>query len=77
VGEPLAHNALNYGEVITAERDNSFWTISTVENFEHTKAKNGILRPDVLIPFVASEYMNGGDPVLEKCLQFINNSSNK
>jgi len=77
VGEPLAHNALNYGEVITAERDNSFWTISTVENFEHTKAKNGILRPDVFIPFVASEYMKGGDPVLEKCLQFINKSSNK
>jgi len=71
VGEPLAHNALNYGEVITAERDNSFWTISTVENFEYTKAENGILRPDISIPFVAAEYMKGGDPVLEKLLKMI------
>ena len=71
VGEPLAHNALNYGEIITAERDNSFWTISTVEMFEYTKAENGILKPDISIPFVAKEYMEGGDPVLEKCLEYI------
>lgn len=77
VGEPLAHNALNYGEVITAERDNSFWTISTVENFENTKAVDGILIPDISIPFVASEYIKGGDPVLEKCLKYIDNSTNK
>ena len=72
VGESLAHNALNYGEIITAERDNSFWTISTVENLEYTKAENGILRPDISIPFVAKEYMEGGDPILEKCLEYIN-----
>lgn len=77
VGEPLAHNALNYGEVITAERDNSFWTISTVENFEYTKASDGILRPDILIPFVAREYMKGGDPILEKCLEHISNQREK
>jgi C-terminal processing protease CtpA/Prc len=77
VGEPLAHNALNYGEVITAERDNSFWTISTVENFEYSNTENGILKPDISIPFIASEYMNGGDPVLEKCLEYINNSTHK
>jgi C-terminal processing protease CtpA/Prc len=71
VGEPLAHNALNYGETITAERDNSFWTISTVEYLEYTNAENGILKPDIAIPFVASEYMKGGDPVLEHCLELI------
>jgi hypothetical protein len=71
VGEPLAHNALKYGETITAERDNSFWTISTVEYLEHTRAVNGILNPDIAIPYVAKEYMNGGDPVMEKCIEFI------
>ena len=77
VGEPLAHNALSYGEIIIAERDNSFWAISTVENFEYTNAENGIVNPDISIPFVASEYMDGGDPVLEKCLEYINNSTDK
>jgi len=77
VGEPLAHNALNYGEVITAERDNSFWAISTVENFEYTKAENGIIKPDISIPFVASKYMNGKDPVLEECLEYIINNTDK
>lgn len=74
VGEPLAHNALNYGEVITAERDNSFWTISTIENFQYTNAENGVLKPNISIPFVASEYMKGGDPVLEKCMEYIKNN---
>ena len=76
VGESLAHNALNYGETFIAERDNSFWTISTVENFEYTKAEGGILNPDISIPFVASEYMKGGDPVLEKCMEYIKNHTN-
>ncbi|NOU62300.1 S41 family peptidase [Marinifilum caeruleilacunae] len=75
VGEPLAHNALNYGEVITAERGNSFWTISTVQNFEYTNAEDGILKPDIEIPFIAREYMNGGDPVLEKCIELINSNT--
>lgn len=71
IGEPLAHNALKYGETITAERDNSFWTISTIEYLEHTKAENGVLKPDIEIPFTAREYMNGDDPVLKKCLELI------
>ncbi|MCT4603643.1 MAG: S41 family peptidase [Marinifilum sp.] len=71
VGEPLAHNALKYGEAVTGERNNSFWSISTVEYLEYTNAENGILKPDIAIPFVASEYMKGGDPVLEHCLELI------
>lgn len=73
VGEPLAHNALKYGDVITGSRDNSRFIISTMVYEEYTNAKNGILKPEIPIPFIAREYMKGGDPVLEKCLEYIKN----
>ena len=71
VGEPLAHNALKYGEITTSPFNNSLLVISTVEIDEYSNQKNGIIMPDVFIPYKAEEYKNGGDPVLEKCLEYI------
>ncbi len=72
VGEPLAHNALRYGEITTSPFNNSLLVISTVEMDEYSNQENGIIMPDVLIPYKAEEYKNGGDPILEKCLEHIN-----
>ena len=71
VGEPLAHNALRYGEITTAPFNKSLLVISTMEMDEYSKQVNGIIQPDVHIPYVADEYMKGGDPVLEHCLDYI------
>ena len=71
VGEPLHHNALNYGEVIQKANNYAAITISTAEIEEYTKARNGILYPDIMTPYIAKEYMQGGDPVLEKLLETI------
>ncbi|MFV0345904.1 MAG: hypothetical protein ACK5IQ_06610, partial [Bacteroidales bacterium] len=70
VGEPMRHNAIKYGEVYS-ERKGIPIVFSTVEIDEYTKAKDGIVRPDISIPYVAKEYMKGGDPVLEKLLEMI------
>ncbi|WP_421921054.1 S41 family peptidase [Marinifilum sp.] len=75
VGEPLSHNALKYGDVIIAKRDNSRWVISTIEYVEHSNSQDGILYPDIYIPFKANEYLKGGDPVLEECLDLIKANS--
>jgi len=80
VGEPLMHNALKYGEVIRPARrfPNKFFPgnmieagISTVETNELTKAVDGILMPDILIPYVAKEYMSGNDTMLSKLFEYI------
>lgn len=75
VGEPLLRNAVKYGETIggnvlshTLLRETG---ISTTEFDEHTKAVDGILLPDIHIPYVAKEYMTGKDVVLEKLLEII------
>jgi hypothetical protein len=71
VGESLLHNAHVYGDIysnIVYQR----LVVSTMQYNEYTKAENGIIKPDIFIPFVASEYMDGGEPVLEKCLEYIN-----
>lgn len=77
-GEPLAKNALKFGEtidlpVIYKGSLLSPLGVSTVEFDEHTNAIDGILSPDIFIPYVASEYMTGKDAVLEKLLQIIKN----
>lgn len=72
VGEPLAHNALRYGEITTSPFNNSLLVISTIEIDEFSNQKKGIIMPDVSIPYIAKEYLNGGDPILEKCLKYIN-----
>lgn len=75
VGEPLAHNALKYGEIIISKFKNSVVVTSVMEMDEYSKQVNGIIHPDISIPYKAAEYMNGGDPILEKCLKRINNKS--
>lgn len=73
VGEPLQKNALKFGEVIrTSFKKSSAVIISTVEYDEYSKAVDGVLVPDISIPYIASEYMQGGDPVLEKLIEIIN-----
>lgn len=80
VGEPLLHNANRYGEVIKGGILHggdfvptllSSTGISTVENEEYTKAENGVVMPDIHIPYVASEYLCGKDAMLEKLLQIL------
>lgn len=77
VGEPLLHNAVKYGEIIPGSQLGSstifFDAVSTTEYNEYTKAIDGVLYPDVHIPYVASEYMTGKDAVLEKLLTIIKN----
>ena len=70
-GEPLAYNALKYGEVASGEFLDNPFAFSTVQYDEYTKAKDGIVRPDIPIPYIAREYMKGGDPVLEKLLEYL------
>lgn len=74
-GEPLLRNANKYGETIpgkmllpTLLRASA---ISIVEYDEYTKATDGVLLPDIPIPYVAADYLSGKDGVLEKLLQII------
>jgi C-terminal processing protease CtpA/Prc len=71
VGEPLQHNAYLYGD---ADVQNNLFQLyySTIKYDEYTKAIDGFVCPDISIPYVAKEYMNGGDPILEKLLKRIN-----
>ncbi|WP_010665112.1 S41 family peptidase [Marinilabilia salmonicolor] len=71
VGEQLAPNALKYGEVASGEFLDNPFAFSTIQYDEYTKAKDGIVRPDIPIPYIAREYMKGGDPVLEKLLEYL------
>ena len=73
VGEPLARNALKYGEIVSGAFIDNLFGLSTVMFDEYTKSNDGIVYPDISIPYIASEYMNGGDPVLEKLLMYLNN----
>lgn len=76
-GEPLLHNAIKYGETVRGKSLSYTLLhetgISTMEFDEYTKAIDGVLYPDVHIPYVASEYMTGKDAVLEKLLTIIKN----
>ena len=79
VGEPMRYNATKYGEV---EQGNDplaaiqlFY--STIEIDEYTKAKDGVIRPDISIPYIAKEYMKGSDPMLEKLFQIIKSKNDE
>lgn len=77
---PLLHNALKYGEVAYLNWiSNAFAAISmsTVEYDEYTRSPDDQVYPDIFIPYVASEYMEGGDPVLEKLLRYIQEQNSK
>ena len=71
VGESMRHNAIQYGEVYEGNGEATRLVYSTVEHDEHTKAIDGIVQPDIKIPYVAEEFMRGGDPILEKLLEII------
>ncbi|MCX4333611.1 MAG: S41 family peptidase [Bacteroidales bacterium] len=80
VGEPLLHNALKYGETVRSARkfpNNEMPAlfresgISIVEYDEYTKAVDGVLVPDIHIPYVAKNYMTGKDAMLDKLLEII------
>jgi hypothetical protein len=71
VGEPLVHNALKYGEVVEAQSGIAAFFISTVQYEDYTRAVDGVLFPDVMLPYRVTEYLQGGDPVLMKLLKYI------
>lgn len=71
VGEPLDHNSLNFGDVIAAYVYSNL-IISTVQYNEYTKAKDGILTPDINIPYKAQDFMKDEDPILNELLERIN-----
>lgn len=78
VGEDLAHNALKYGEVTWVWWGyNMHQLISTTEINEHTLAVDGVLKPDIEIPYVAADYLGGGDAMLVKLLDYIKTVQNK
>lgn len=75
VGEPLLHNALKYGETVGGKNflpvQLEETAVSTVEIDEYTLAEDGVLRPDIEIPYVAADYLSGRDAMLEKLLEII------
>ena len=81
VGEPLLHNALKYGEVIQGVQIRpSLLTegaISTTQIDEHTKAVDGVVMPDIHIPYVAKDYLTGEDAMFEKLLEYISSTNAK
>jgi len=50
--------------------------VSTVEISEYTKAVDGVLMPDIHIPYVAKDYMTGKDAMLDELLKIISGKSN-
>jgi C-terminal processing protease CtpA/Prc len=70
VGEPLDHNALNFGDVV-ASRAYQNLIISTVQYNEFSKSENGILTPDILILYQASAFENTDCPILDELLHLI------
>lgn len=71
VGEPLRRNALKYGEVIEAWlylTNLYLGSLSTMEFDEYTRAVDGVLMPDIAIPYVAADYLSGEDAMLKKLL---------
>jgi hypothetical protein len=71
VGEPLVRNALKYGEVVEEQSGIAAFFISTVQYEDYTRAVDGVLFPDVMLPYRVTEYLQGGDPVLMKLLKYI------
>ncbi|MCM1150491.1 MAG: S41 family peptidase [Alistipes sp.] len=75
VGEPLLHNALKYGEVLEGRmlRPSQLaeTAVSMVEIDECTRRDDGYVVPDIAIPYVAADYLMGGDAMLEKLLDML------
>ncbi len=78
VGEPLLHNALKYGETVRGKQMIPVQlvetSVSTVEIDEYTRAVDGVLQPDIPIPYVAADYLTGRDAMLDRLLEIITRS---
>lgn len=70
-GEPLLRNALKYGEVVEIKDGVATFFISTAEYNDFSRAYNGILQPDIHIPYNAKDFMKEDDPVLNSLLNHI------
>ncbi len=68
VGEPLAHNAVNFGDITAVNVAGLTLVSSTMQYVEYTKRTDGFVYPDISIPYVASEYEKFDDPMLDKLL---------
>ena len=74
VGESLALNANTGGDTFWLKWNNSDYIgiiMTGKVTVPYSKAKNNEIKPDIEIPYNASEYMSGGDPQLEKLLKII------
>jgi hypothetical protein len=74
VGEPLDHNSLSFGDIIKSWKYQNL-IISTIQYNENTKEKDGILNPDIHIPYIAKDHMNHDDPILSELLEIIGKKS--
>lgn len=70
VGESLDHNSLNFGDIINTNVYQNLM-ISTVQYNENSKSVNGILAPDIEISYIADEFMELEDPILNRLLNEI------
>lgn len=84
VGEPLLHNSYVYGDVIEGNRlENPFLgllsddSISTTLSEVYSNAEDGILMPDIDIPYTACEYIKYDDAVLNELLDIITRQKNE
>ncbi len=82
-GEPLLHNAYVFGDVTGSRKLVALVDgllnedgISTSMSDLYTKAVDGVLMPDIHIPYVAKDYMTGKDAMLDKLLKIISGKSN-
>ena len=80
VGEPPLRYAFRYGETVpgrillpTLLREVG---ISTIEYDEYTRAVDGVLMPDIAIPYIARDYLSGRDAMLDKLLEIIRKQNN-
>lgn len=71
-GESLARHALKYGEVTwTWWRHHLQQFISTTEFNEYTLAEDGVLKPDIEIPYRARDYLDGEDAMLAQLIEYL------
>ncbi|KXX67592.1 S41 family peptidase [Flammeovirga sp. SJP92] len=70
VGEPLAHNALMFGDVTKVSKYQNM-IVSTMQYNEYTRSKDRQVYPDIYIPYVAKEFIQEHDPILRKTLEYI------
>ena len=71
-GKPVCTLQYKYGLRKAAGSDRFVETsVSTVEIDEYTRAANGVLQPDIVIPYVAADYLTGRDAMLDLLIEII------